>query len=150
MKVKKNGWFVFQNFCGLLRICELYVGLKFRQRPVCLHQKNFLMLALVLEKYFLSNFSCMFLNPSIFFNIVLIYEIWDTSRNKYKSILSPNIVLTFHCLNKLFQWSQPQVSKVFSITRTIFSHNRSEIFWKQNTNGVCTRKTTAYAHKGLR
>ena len=31
---------------------------------------------------------------------------WETSRNKLKCVLLPRIVLTFHCLNKLFQWSQ--------------------------------------------
>ena len=59
-----------------------------------------------------------------------------------KSIMLPKIVLTFHCLNKLFLWSQKfckfsafslEFQKFFSITRTIFSHSRSEQFWKQNT-----------------
>ena len=77
-----------------------------------------------------SNFSCMFLNPNIFFSIwiliVLIYNTWETSRNKLKKhSFTLKIVPTFHCLNKLFQWSQ----KVFSITRTIFAHSRSEQFW---------------------
>ena len=57
-----------------------------------------------------SNFSCVFLNPNNFFPIciiiVLIYYIWEISRNKLKRILLPKIVLTFHCLNKLFSWSQ--------------------------------------------
>ena len=52
-----------------------------------------------------SNFSCVFLNPNIFFPIwiliVLIYYKWETSRNKLKSILLAKIVLTFHLLNKL-------------------------------------------------
>ena len=48
------------------------------------------------------------------------------------------MVLTFHCLNKMFQWSQKfwkfsafslEFQKFFSIARTIFSHSRSE----QNT-----------------
>ena len=55
-------------------------------------------------------------------------------------ILLPKIVLTFHCSNKLFQWSQKnfkfyafslEFQKFLSITRTIFSHSRSEqfMFW---------------------
>ena len=33
---------------------------------------------------------------------------------------------------------QPRISKVFSITRTIFSHSRSEQFLKQNTSTLNT------------
>ena len=43
-----------------------------------------------------SNFSSMFLNPNIFF----IYE--KSPVTSLKSIMLPKIVLTFHCLNKLF------------------------------------------------
>ena len=52
----------------------------------------------------------------------------------------PKIVPTFHCLYKLFQWSQKnckfssfslEFQKFFSITRTIFSHSRSEQFMLQ-------------------
>ena len=48
----------------------------------------------------------------------------------------------FHCLDKLFYWSQT----FFSITRTFFSHSRSEQFWWQNTITDCTRLTTAWHH----
>ena len=60
----------------------------------------------------------------------------------WKSILLPKIVLTFHCLNKLFLWSQNfckfssfslKFQKFFSTTRTFFSQRRSEQFWQQNT-----------------
>ena len=43
--------------------------------------------------------------------------------NKLKEHSVSKIALTFHCSNELF-----------SITRTIFSHRRSEQLWKQNTN----------------
>ena len=46
-----------------------------------------------------------------------------------KSILLPKIVLTFHCLNKLFYWSQKFCKFSALFTRTIFSHSRSEQFW---------------------
>ena len=67
------------------------------------------------------NFSRMFLNLndfSIWIPIVLI----KSPGISLKSILLPKIVLTFHCLNTLFYWSQkfckilglqPQISKVF-------------------------------------
>ena len=57
------------------------------------------------------------------------------------------IVLIFHCLNKVFKWSQNfckfsifslEFQKLFSMTRTIYSHSRSEQFWKQNIN-VCSK-----------
>ena len=47
-----------------------------------------------------------------------------------------------HCLNKLFYWSKRfckfsalslEFRKIFMITTSIFSHSRSEQFWKQNT-----------------
>ena len=42
----------------------------------------------IMKKKLFSNFSCMFLNPNIFFGIwiliVLLYQIWETSRNKLK------------------------------------------------------------------
>ena len=37
---------------------------------------------------------------------IRIHYIWETFRNKLKSIMLPKIVLTFYCLNKLFLWSQ--------------------------------------------
>ena len=45
------------------------------------------------------------------------------------NFLVTEIFLIFHCFNKLFKWSQT----FFSITRTFFSHSRSEQFWLQNT-----------------
>ena len=81
-------------------------------------------------------------NPNYFFPIwiliVLMYWIWETSRNKSKKYSVEKIVLTFHRLNKLFWWSQRfckfsafslEFQKFFLITRTIFSHSRSEQFW---------------------
>ena len=75
----------------------------------------------------------MFLNPNIFFPIWIIIvvtnQIWETSRIKLKSILLPKIVLTSHCLNKLFEWSQKickfsafslEFPKFFLITRIFF------------------------------
>ena len=61
-----------------------------------------------------------------------------------KSILLPNIVQTFHCLNKLLKWSQTLCKfsvlslefQFFSINGTIFTHNRSEQVWLQNTKNV--------------
>ena len=59
----------------------------------------------------------------------------------YQKLL-PKIVLTFHCLNKLFKWSQTickfsafslEFQNFFSITRIFFSLIRSEQFWQQNT-----------------
>ena len=62
-----------------------------------------------------------------------------TSRNKLKKhSLLPKIVLTFHCLNKLFQGFQKfckfsafslEFQKFFLVNKTIFSHTRSEQFW---------------------
>ena len=80
------------------------------------------------------NFSRMFLNLndfSIWIPIVLI----KSPGISLKSILLPKIVLTFHCLNissdlKKFANSRPSASNLknfFSITSTIFSHNRSEL-----------------------
>ena len=69
--------------------------------------------------------------------------IWETS--SWKSFLLPKIVLTFHCLNKLFYWSQKcykfsafilVFQKFFSITLTIFSHSRSEQFWLQKSKAT--------------
>ena len=71
----------------------------------------------------------MFLNPNIFFQFEL--ELFYFFRSEkppgasLKNILLPKIVLTFHCLNKLFKWSQKfwkfsafslEFQKFFSIT----------------------------------
>ena len=55
-----------------------------------------------------SNFSCMFLNLNIFSNLDSNCSNLLDLRNfqEQKSILLPQIVPTFHCLNKLFYWSQ--------------------------------------------
>ena len=77
----------------------------------------------------------------IFFPIWVIHNcsiFWDL-RNLQE--LLPEIVLNFHCLNKLFKWSQKiwkisdfdlKFQKFFSITRTFFFLCRSKIFWEQN------------------
>ena len=44
---------------------------------------------------------------------------WETSRNKLKSILLPEIVLTFHCLKKLFKWSWPSASNFKSFSWSV-------------------------------
>jgi hypothetical protein len=59
----------------------------------------------------------------------------------YRTTVYRTGVRTFHCLNKLFYLViskilkivglQPRISKVFSITRTIFSHSRPEQFFEQ-------------------
>ena len=73
-----------------------------------------------------SNFSCMFLNPNNFFQ----FELLDL-RN-----LQEQVKKAF-CYHKLF-WPftvwincscDLEFQNVFSITRTIFSHSRSEQFW---------------------
>ena len=55
---------------------------------------------------YFSNFSCRFLNPNTFFPIwiliVLNIRYGKPPGTSWKSILLPEIVLTFHCLNKLF------------------------------------------------
>ena len=67
-----------------------------------------------------SNFSCIFLNP-IFFQFVFWFII--SEKQVKKTFCYQKIVLTFHCLNKLF-WQtlglQPRISKFFSVTRTNF------------------------------
>ena len=95
-----------------------------------------------LNKFSSYNFSCMFLNPIIFSNLNSNWSNFLYLRNLQeqvkKSILLLEIVLTFHCLNRLFMWSQKvckfsafslEFQKIFSITRTIFSNSeRSEQF----------------------
>ena len=88
------------------------------------------------EKKYFPYFSCMFLNPNIFFPIwILIFlsiRYQKPPGISWKSILWPQIVLTFYCLIKLFQWSQNLWAfslKFQKFTRTIFSHSRSEQFW---------------------
>ena len=68
----------------------------------------------------LSNFSCMFLNPNIFFRIwiiiVLIYEIWDTSRNKLKKHS-----VTKNCSDiSLFEWIVLVISSFFQSLEQFF------------------------------
>ena len=80
-----------------------------------------------------SNFSCRFLNPNNFFQfelkIVLFFEKLETSRNKLKKLS-----VTKNCSDlSLFESIALLISKilkiVFSITRTMFSHSRSEQCW---------------------
>ena len=52
----------------------------------------------------------------IWFCIVKMYQIWETSTNKSKKALCFKMVLTFQCSNKIFKWSQ----KVFP-TKFAFS-----------------------------
>ena len=76
---------------------------------------------------FFSNFSCMFLNPNNFFPIwifiVLIYQVWETSRNKLKK----------HSVSKncsdLSLFEQPWISKVFLGHWNNFFSQWSEKFW---------------------
>ena len=72
------------------------------------------------HKIFFSNFSCMFINLNIFFLIwiwiFLIYETWETSRNKLKkhSIIKncSDLIYWINCSSdlKLFANSRPSVS----------------------------------------
>ena len=92
-----------------------------------------------------STFSSMFLNPDSFSNLNFycsnLLDIRNLQEQVKKNML-PEIVLTFHYLNNLFQWSQRvwkflafsfKFQKFFSITR-FFSRSRSEQFWYQNTS----------------
>ena len=67
-----------------------------------------------------SKFSCMFLNPNIFSNLNSDCSALLDIRNLQKQVKK-----TF-CYQKLFSL---EFQKFFSITRTIFSHNRTEQFW---------------------
>ena len=72
-----------------------------------------------------SNFSCMFLNPNIFFQILIVLIHYISMRN-----LQEQVKKAF-CYQKLF-WSFKvwiNCSSDFSITRTFFSHSRSQQFW---------------------
>ena len=94
-------------------------------------------------KIFFLNFSCMFLNPNIFFPIwiliVLMYQIWETSRNKLRKHSVPKNCSDLSLFEfELFQRSQKfwkfsafslEFQKFFSITRTIcLNSERSEQF----------------------
>ena len=56
--------------------------------------------------YFFSNFSCMFLNPNIFSNMNSncsnLLDRRNLQEQVKKALCYQKIVLTFHCLNKLF------------------------------------------------
>ena len=81
-------------------------------------------------------------NSHLFFQIwiliVLLHYIWETSRNKLlKKHSVSKIVLTFHCSNKLFKWSQNvckfstfslEFQNFFSITRIFFLTVGQKIF----------------------
>ena len=54
-----------------------------------------------------SNFSCMFLNPNVVvfnlnYNCSNLLDMRNLQEQVKKNIRLPKIVLTFHCLNKLF------------------------------------------------
>jgi len=100
----------------------------------------------VRKKYF-SNFSCRFLNPNYLLqfncNCSNLLDLRNLQKQVKKAV-SKNF-LNFHCSNKLLWWSQNvckflafslEFQKFFLITKTIFSHSRSEQFWKQNT--ICS------------
>ena len=80
---------------------------------------------------FFSNFSCMFLKLHIFFLIWIFFSDLNSNlsylRNLHERILLPKIVDL-----SLFEQIALVISnffEMFSITRTIFSHSRSEQFW---------------------
>ena len=68
---------------------------------------------------------------------IIIYQISETSMNKFKKYSVSQIGLPFLYSSdfKKFASFPPSVLnfKFFSITRLIFSHRGSEQFWKQNT-----------------
>ena len=90
-----------------------------------------------------SNFSCMFLNPNIFFsnlnsncsNLLDMRNLQEQVKKAfcYEKLFWPFTVRTncssdrkFFCKFSAFSL---EFQKFFSITRTIFSHSRSEQFW---------------------
>ena len=110
---------------------------KKRRSQFILSEFNFEKLLKKSQDYKFSNFSWMFLNPNIFFPIwiliVLIYQIWETSRNK-QSVAKNCSDLSLHvwidCSGDLKHFAfSLEFQKFFSITRTFFSHSRSEQFW---------------------
>ena len=89
-----------------------------------------------------SNFSCLFLNLIFFFQIwiliVVVYEIWEDSRKKlekhpvtkncsYVSLFEWIVLVISKCCK--FSAFRLKYLKFFSITKTIFSHSRSEQLW---------------------
>jgi len=79
-----------------------------------LRKKNFLNHKII-KNHIFSNFSCMFLNPNNFFPIwiviILIYYIWETSRNKLKKHS-----VTKNCSElSLFEQIVPVISKFLQI-----------------------------------
>ena len=86
-------------------------------------------------------FPACFLIP-IWILIVLMYQIWENSRNKLKNIRFQKLLRPFTApINfsndfKKFANYQPSATNFksfFPKTRTFFSHRRWEQFWKQNT-----------------
>jgi hypothetical protein len=69
-----------------------------------------------------SIFSCIFLNPNAFFQFESLLDIRNLQEQVKKTFCYQKLFWPFHCLNKLFLWSQ---KKLFSITRTIFSHSKT-------------------------
>ena len=90
-----------------------------------------------------SNFSCMFLNPDIFFNLnyncsnlLDLRNLWEQVKKAvcYQKLFCP-FTVWINCFSDLknFANSWPSASnfkRIFSITKTIFSHSRSEQFLK--------------------
>ena len=95
------------------------------------------------ERFNFLTFPADFYIPLIFSNLSYNHSNFLNLRNLQEQVKKvfcylPDIILTFHCLNKLFKWSQKfwkfsafsfEFQIFFSITRTIFSHSRSEQFW---------------------
>ena len=72
--------------------------------------------------------------PQYFFPIwiliVIIYQIWETSRNTLKKYsVTKNCSVCLNILVCTFSAFSLEFQKFFSITTTIFSHSRQEKFW---------------------
>ena len=95
--------------------------------------------------FFLSNFSCRFLNPNNFSNLNYNCSNLLDLRNLQNKLRKHSVTKNYSDLSlfeeivlvisKNFQilGLQPRISKVFLIIWTIFSHSKSEQFWQQNT-----------------
>ena len=96
-----------------------------------------------------SNFSCRFLDPNYFYN----YNCSNVGTSKIKHSVSKicwPFIVQINCSSDLKNLanSRPLASNFrsfFSITRTIFSHSRSEQFWKQNTISVRKHQKSCFA-----
>ena len=142
--------FTFQVFCRLKSISQLtYLRKKLLSLKRPLHGQflgfAFITMYLLPQKTpsfltFPACFKSQYFFP-IWILIVIIYWIWETSRNNLKSILLPKIVLTFqrftvwiNCSSdlKTFAYSRPSASNFksfFLITWKFYSHSKAEQFW---------------------